>query len=58
MRHNTHYVTLTWLGLLLFAGCRSHEYVVRVVEGENHTITRRPQVIAHTVTFFHQVFDR
>ena len=30
---------------------------LQVVEGENHTIThRRPQVIAHTVAFFRQVF--
>jgi hypothetical protein len=32
---------------------------LQVVEGENHTITcRRPQVIAHTVAFFKQVFNR
>ena len=30
---------------------------LKVIEGENHTITRhRPQVIANTVEFFHEVF--
>ncbi len=33
MRHNTLYVALSLLGLLLFAGCRSQEYVVRGPEG-------------------------
>ena len=33
MRHDTLYVALSLLGLLLFAGCRSQEYVVRGPEG-------------------------
>ena len=31
---------------------------LKVIEGENHTITRRrPQVIANTVEFFRKVFE-